>query len=122
MIVVFSNAQKKYVHGWALLNKRIFFSGGEYKLHLLTISRHKILRRYETFPKDSVLDGSFGTEQSLGRHGLDWYGSVQGQVAGSCEWGNKPLEFHELRGIYWHAEELLNSQGLCSMEWVKLVS
>jgi hypothetical protein len=25
-----------------------------------------------------------------GEHGLDWYGSVQGQVVGCCECGNEP--------------------------------
>jgi len=26
----------------------------------------------------------------MGKHGLDWSGSGQGQVAGACECGNEP--------------------------------
>ena len=33
------------------------------------------------------------------RHGLDQCGSGQGQVAGTCEYGNEPLGSIKLRGF-----------------------
>ena len=55
-------------------------------------------------------------------HGLDRSGSRWGQVADSCEWGNKPLASVKCTEIYLPDENLLASQeGLCTMEldiWV----
>jgi hypothetical protein len=54
----------------------------------------------------------------MGRNGINFSGSGEGQVAGSCECGNEPSGFIK-RGISLLAEDLLASQeGLCSMELV----
>lgn len=45
---------------------------------------------------------------------MDWSGSGQRQLAASCECGNEPFEFHNMREISWVFEALLSSQeGLC---------
>ena len=52
-------------------------------------------------------------------HGLDWSGSGQGQVAGSCECCNEPPGSTK-RGEF--REDLLGSQeGLCSMDLLLLL-
>ena len=51
----------------------------------------------------------------MGRHGLDATGSGYGMVAGACECGNEPSEFHKMREISRLAEDLLASEeGPCS--------
>jgi hypothetical protein len=35
----------------------------------------------------------------MGRHKLDWYGSGQGQVAGSCECGNERTDSIKCAGF-----------------------
>jgi hypothetical protein len=48
-------------------------------------------------------------------YGLDGADSEQGQVAGTCECGNEPSGFHKMRRISLLPENLLASQGFCSV-------
>jgi hypothetical protein len=51
--------------------------------------------------------------------GTEWSWLRIGQLAGTCEYGKKPLGSIKLRWISWLAAKWLSSQeGLCSMEWV----
>jgi hypothetical protein len=48
-------------------------------------------------------------------YGLDGADSEQGQVAGTCECGNEPSGFHKMQRISLLPENLLASQGFCSV-------
>ena len=55
----------------------------------------------------------------MGRHGLDYPGSRQGQVVGSYGCGSEPFEFHKKQGTSLLVEDLLASEeGLCAVEFV----
>jgi hypothetical protein len=46
----------------------------------------------------------------------DSFGSGQGPVAECCEHGNEP--WGSIKGLFWTAERLSASQGLCYMQLV----